>query len=198
MQKHYTRNDEPFTLDDANYMDLYDEGMAYFHDEVLPLYTDTVINNPMEGIRLAFSDFLTNDSPLQDESGEYISWDEAIALGREIYDLSHLDSEAAKRFGSGNLKPLSKTKANPRQNSVHEVCDWLQEVIDSDDPADKRYRIIDTDDGLFRALVGKVDDVDLDKNTMNAASDEFWNEWFRIRNGIIRKLADEVIGKEER
>lgn len=196
MQKHYTRNDEPFELNDTNYQDLYDEGMAYFHDEVLPLYTDTVISDPMEGIRLAFSDFLTNDSPLQDESGRYLSWEDAIALGRELYDLSHLDNDAAKRLGSGELRPLSKTKRNPKQNSLHEVCDWLQEVIDSDNPADKRYCVIDKDDHLFRALLRKVDEVDLDKETLDAADNDLWNAWFRVRNEIIRKLADEVIGKE--
>lgn len=196
MQKHYTRSGEPFTLDDNSFMDLYDEGMDYFHDEVLPLYTDTVINDPMEGIRLAFSDFLSNDSPLQNESGRYLPWEDAIALGRELYDLSHLDNDAAKRLGSGELRPLPKTKRNPKQNSLHEVCDWLQEVIDSDNPADERYAAIDKDDHLFRELLRKVDEVDLDKETMDAADNNFWNMWFSIRNEIIRKLADEVIGKE--
>lgn len=196
MQKHYTRNDEPFTLDDKMFMDLYDEGMDYFHDEVLPLYTDTVINNPMEGIRLAFSDFLSNDSPLQNESGRYLSWEDAIALGRELYDLSHLDNDAAKRLGSGELRPLPKTKRNPKQNSLHEVSDWLQEMIDDGSPENERYATIDQDDHLFRALLQKVDEVDLDKATMDAADNDLWNAWFRIRNEIIRKLADEVIGKE--
>ena len=196
MQKHYTRNDEPFTLDDANYQALYDEGIDYFNTDVLPLYTDTVINDPMEGIRLAFSNFLTNDSPLQDESGRYLPWEDAIALGRELYDLSHLDNDAAKRLGSGELRPLPKTKRNPKQNSLHEVCDWLQEMIDDGSPENERYAAIDKDDHLFRALLRNVDEVDLDKETMDAADNDFWNRWFSIRNEIIRKLADEVIGKE--
>lgn len=196
MQKHYTRNDEPFTLDDKTFMDLYDEGIDYFNTDVLPLYTDTVINDPMEGIRLAFSDFLTNDSPLQDESGRYLPWEDAIALGRQLYDLSHLDNDAAKRLGSGELRPLSKTKRNPKQNSLHEVCDWLQEMIDDGSPENERYAAIDKDDHLFRALLRNVDEVDLDKETMDAADNDFWNRWFSIRNEIIRKLADEVIGKE--
>ena len=94
----YTLYGKPFILEERNFMALYDEGMGYFNDEVLPLYTDTIINDPMEGIQLAFGDFLSNDSPLQDEDGEYISWDDAIALGKEIYDLSRLD-EKTKKIG---------------------------------------------------------------------------------------------------
>ena len=193
----YTLRGEPFELNEKNFMEIYEEGIRYFYEEVIGLYTDTIINDPIEGIQLAFGDFLTNDSPLQDESGRYLSWEDAIALGHELYDLSHLDNAAAKRLGSGELRPLSKTKRNPKQNSLHEVCDWLQEVIDDGSPENERYAAIDKDDHLFRALLRKVDAVDLDKETMDAADNDFWNRWFSIRNEIIRKLADEVIGEKE-
>ncbi len=100
----YTRYNEPFELTDESFMELYDEGMDYFHDEVLALYTDTIINDPMEGIQLAFGDFLSNDSPIQDETGEYLSWEDALKLGQQIYDLSNLN-EFNKRFGPEQLKP---------------------------------------------------------------------------------------------
>ena len=105
----YTRYNEPFELTDESFMELYDEGMDYFHDEVLALYTDTIINDPMEGIQLAFSDFLSNDSPIQDETGEYLSWEDALKLGQQVYDLSHL-SEFTKRFGPEQLKPRKTAK----------------------------------------------------------------------------------------
>ena len=189
----YTLRDEPFTLNDTTYQALYDDGLDYFQTDVLPLYTDTIINDPMEGIQLAFGDFLSNDSPLQDEDGEYLSWDDALALGKEIYDLSHLD-EYTKRFGSGILKPLPKTKKNPKQNGIHEICDWLQALIDDGSPENGKYLIFDSDDALFRNLLEKVDATDLDRETLEElADDDLWNEWYTIRNGIIAGLADEVL-----
>ncbi len=109
----YSRDDKPFILTDKSFMALYDEGIDYFNTDVLPLYTDVVINDPAEGIQYAWSDFLSNDSPIQDEEGEYISWDEALQLGKELYDLSHL-TESYKRFGSGTLYPKKAKKAVAR------------------------------------------------------------------------------------
>ena len=188
-----TRYDEPFILSSETFQEIYDEGMEYFYQEVLGLYTDTIINDPMEGIQLAFSDFLSNDSPLQNENGEYLSWDEALALGKEIYDLSHLD-EYTKRFGSGILKPLPKTKKNLKQNGVHEISDWLQALIDDGSPENGKYLVFDRDDTLFRKLLEKVDTTDLDRETLEElADDDLWDRWYSIRNGIIAGLADEVL-----
>ena len=192
----YTLRREPFELNEKNFMDIYDEGIRYFYEEVIGLYTDTIINDPIEGIQLAFGDFLTNDSPLQDEEGEYISWDDAIALGKEIYDLSGLD-EKTKKIGPAQLKPLSKTKRNPKQNGIHEISDWLQTIIDDGSPENAKYLVFDKDDSLFRKLREKVDEVDLDTATMDRISDEYWNEWYSVRNGILQELADEVLKEDE-
>lgn len=192
----YTLRGEPFELNEKNFMDIYDEGIRYFYEEVIGLYTDTIINDPIEGIQLAFGDFLTNDSPLQDEEGEYISWDDAIALGKEIYDLSGLD-EKTKKIGPVQLKPLSKTKKNPKQNGIHEISDWLQTIIDDGSPENAKYLVFDKDDGLFRKLLKKVDEVDLDTATMDRISDKYWNEWYSVRNGIMQELADEVLKEKE-
>lgn len=192
----YTLRGEPFELNEKNFMDIYDEGIRYFYEEVIGLYTDTIINDPAEGIQLAFGDFLTNDSPLQDEEGEYISWDDAIALGKEIYDLSGLD-EKTKKIGPAQLKPLSKTKRNPKQNGIHEISDWLQTIIDDGSPENAKYLVFDKDDGLFRKLLKKVDEVNLDTATMDRISDEYWNEWYSVRNGILQELADEVLKEDE-
>ena len=188
----YTLRGEPFELNEKNFMDIYDEGIRYFYEEVIGLYTDTIINDPIEGIQLAFGDFLTNDSPLQDEEGEYISWDDAIALGKEIYDLSGLD-EKTKKIGPAQLKPLSKTKRNPKQNGIHEISDWLQTIIDDGCPDDTKYLVFDKNDGLFRKLMEKVDGIDLDTETMDRIGDEYWNEWYSVRNGILQELADEIL-----
>ena len=56
----YTLRGEPFELNEKNFTDIYDEGIRYFYEEVIGLYTDTIINDPIEGIQLAFGDFLTN------------------------------------------------------------------------------------------------------------------------------------------
>lgn len=188
----YTLRGEPFELNGKNFMDIYDEGIRYFYEEVIGLYTDTIINDPVEGIQLAFGDFLTNDSPLQDEEDEYISWDDAIALGKEIYDLSGLD-EKTKKIGPAQLKPLSKTKRNPKQNGIHEISDWLQTIIDDGSPENAKYLVFDKDDDLFRKLLEKVDEIDLDTATMDRISDEYWNEWYSVRNTIMQEFADEVL-----
>ena len=192
--RRYRKLDKPFILTEKSFMDLYEEGMDYFHEEVLSNYTDVVIEDPMEGIRLAFGDFLSNDSPLQDESGEYLSWGEAIGLGKRIYDLSGLD-EKTKMLGPAQLKPLSKTKGNPKQNGIHEISDWLQTIIVDGSPEHAKYLVFDEDDGLLRKLLKKVDEVDLDKETKDKISDEYWNEWYSVRDGIIRELADEVLNE---
>lgn len=192
----YTLRGEPFVLNEKNFMDIYDEGIRYFYEEVIGPYTDTIINDPIEGIQLAFGDFLTNDSPLQDEEGEYISWDDVIALGKEIYDLSGLD-EKTKRIGPAQLKPLSKTKRNPKQNGIHEISDWLQTIIDDGSPENEKYLVFDKDDGLFRKLLEKVDGIDLDIETMDRIGDEYWNEWYSVRNGIMQELADEILKEKE-
>lgn len=193
----YTLRGEPFRLNEKNFMDIYDEGMDYFNDEVLPLYTDTIINDPIEGIQLAFGDFLTNDSPLQDEEGEYISWDDAIALGKEIYDFSGLD-EKTKKIGPAQLKPLSKTKKNPKQNGIHEISDWLQTIIDDGSPENEKYLVFDRDDMLFRKLLEKIDTIDLDRETFEKlADDDLRNGWYSIRDGIITELADDVLKETE-
>ena len=188
----YTLRGEPFELNEKNFMDIYDEGIRYFYEEVIGLYTDTIINDPIEDIQLAFGDFLTNDSPLQDEEGEYISWADAIALGKEIYDLSGLD-EKTKKIGPAQLKPLSKTKRNPKQNGIHEISDWLQTIIDDGSPENAKYLVFDKDDGLFRKLLEKVDGIDLDTATMDRIGDEYWNEWYSVRNGIMQELAEEIL-----
>lgn len=86
----YTLNDEPFTLTEESFLSLYEDGMDYFHSEVLPLYTDVVLDDPVKGIIAAFTDFLSNESPLQ-ENGEFVKWEDVIALGREIF---YEDSES--------------------------------------------------------------------------------------------------------
>ena len=113
----YTRYGEPFALTESSFMELYDKGMDYFHDEVLALYTDTIINDPMEGIQLAFSDFLSNDSPIQDETGEYLSWEDALKLGQQVYDLSNLN-EFTKKFGPEQLKPRKNDEEVNRWDST--------------------------------------------------------------------------------
>lgn len=80
----YTLNDNPFTLTEESFLSLYEDGMDYFHSEVLPLYTDVVLDDPVKGIIAAFSDFLSNESPLQ-EDGEFVKWEDVIALGREFF-----------------------------------------------------------------------------------------------------------------
>ena len=125
----YTLRDEPFTLNEKTFMELYDEGMEYFNDEVLPLYTDTIINDPIEGIQLAFGDFLTNNSPLQDEDGEYISWDEALELGKSLYDFSSLD-EYTKKYGSGNLKPLRGNLPHKGGNNMNNAFAPIRENLE--------------------------------------------------------------------
>lgn len=118
----YSRDEKPFILTDKSFMALYDEGIDYFTEEVLPLYTDVVINDPAEGIQYAWSDFLGNDSPIQDEDGEYISWEEAIQLGKELYDLSHL-TESTKRRGPAMLRQNREDKFLTF-SSLQELKDW--------------------------------------------------------------------------
>lgn len=98
-----TRWNEPYPLNDESYMALYDEAMEYFADEVLPLYTDVVVNDPEEGFHLALTDMLSNDSNYE-RDGEILTWREALALGKEIYDLSGLN-DVTKRIGPEQLKP---------------------------------------------------------------------------------------------
>ena len=56
---------------------IFTDGMRYFSDEVLPLYADKIAEDPLEGIRIAATDFLSNDSSIQ-VNGECISWEEAL------------------------------------------------------------------------------------------------------------------------
>lgn len=118
----YTCYDEPFILTDKSFMDLYKVGIDYFATDVLGNYTDVIINDPVEGIQLAWSEFLSIDSPIQDEDGEYISWEEAIQLGKELYDLSYL-TESTKRRGPAMLRQNREDKFLTF-SSLQELKDW--------------------------------------------------------------------------
>ena len=102
-----------------------------------------------------------------------------------------------KKIGPAQLKSLSKTKRNPKQNGIHEISDWLQTIIDDGSPENTKYLVFDKDDGLFRKLLEKVDEVDLDTETMDRISDEYWNEWYSVRNGIMQELAEEILKEKE-
>lgn len=188
--RRYRKLDKPFILTEKSFMDLYEEGMDYFHEEVLSNYTDVVIEDPMEGIRLAFGDFLSNDSPLQDESGEYLSWGEAIGLGKRIYDLSGLD-EKTKMLGPGSLAVASDA-GGTSDDSAHEIEDWLEGMCEDGSPEYGRYMVFGGGK-LFARLLEKLEEIDLDSETMCRIGDEYWNEWYSVRDGIIRDLADEVL-----
>lgn len=191
--RRYRKLDKPFILTEKSFMDLYEEGMDHFHDEVLPDYTDVVIDDPMEGIRLAFDDFLSNDSPLQDESGEYLSWGKAIELGKEMFDLSGLD-EKTKMLGPGSLAVFSNT-GGTSDDSAHEIEDWLDGMCEDGSPEYGKYMVFGGDGKLFARLLEKLEKIDIDKETMDKISDEYWNEWYSVRDGIIRELADEVLNE---
>lgn len=93
----YTMYDEPFDLDEKTYMKLYDEMVDYFTTQILPLYTDSITEDPLTGFNLALTDMLYNcESPVQDENGEYLCYDDALRLGQGIFKSNTLDGKRMK------------------------------------------------------------------------------------------------------
>lgn len=88
----YSFDDDPVVLNEDTFLSLLDDGMAYLKDEVIPLYTDKIIENPSEGLALAVSDFLSNESPLQLD-GRYLPWDEMLRLGKDLDGMKKEDAE---------------------------------------------------------------------------------------------------------
>ena len=76
-------NDRDFILNEKASSALFEEGMEYFCTDVLPLYEDEIIADPEKGIEMAFSDFLSNDSPVNDGK-EFLSWGEVLAMLRAL------------------------------------------------------------------------------------------------------------------
>lgn len=84
MSDKYKLHDEDFSLTEENWCNLEDDAMHYLYAEVIPQYTDVIAEDPLTGLIFAVIDFLRNDSPLQNDSGEYLSYDELLKLGRQF------------------------------------------------------------------------------------------------------------------
>lgn len=85
MSDKYKLYDDDFCLTEENWLNLEDDAMHYLYAEVIPQYTDVITEDPLTGLIFAVTDFLRNDSPLQKESGEYLSYEELLKLGRRFY-----------------------------------------------------------------------------------------------------------------
>ena len=75
---------------------VFDDAMRYFAEEVAPLYDDLISKDPYEGLCMAISDFLTNDSCVQVDNVGYLSWEEALkgmnAEDKSAWDCMTLDA----------------------------------------------------------------------------------------------------------
>ena len=90
----YKLYDEPFVLNKSSFMGLYDEAITYM-GEVIDLYTDVICEDPLTGLNLAITDFLSNDSPLMAD-GEYLNYDEMLKLGKELFGLNSLEGKTCR------------------------------------------------------------------------------------------------------
>lgn len=80
---------------------VFEDAMRYFAEEVVPLYDDLIAKDPYDGLCMAISDFLTNDSCVQVDNVGYLSWEEALK-GMQAEDKSAWDcmtQENLKRSG---------------------------------------------------------------------------------------------------
>lgn len=90
----YKLYDEPFVLNKSTFMNLYNDAMTDMM-EVIDLYTDVICEDPLTGLNLAITDFLSNDSPLMSD-GEYLSYDEMLKLGKELFETNILDGKKCR------------------------------------------------------------------------------------------------------
>ena len=84
MSDKYKLHNENFDLTEESWCSLEEDAMHYLYSEVIPQYTDVITEDPLTGLIFAVTDFLRNDSPLQDKSGEYLSYDELLKLGNQF------------------------------------------------------------------------------------------------------------------
>lgn len=82
MSDKYKLYDDDFCLTEKNWLNLEDDAMYYLYAEVIPQYTDVITEDHLTGLIFAVTDFLRNESPLQKENGEYLSYDELLKLGQ--------------------------------------------------------------------------------------------------------------------
>ena len=82
MSDKYKLYDEDFSLTEENWCTLEDDAMYYLYTEIIPQYMDVITEDPLTGLIFAVTDFLKNESPLQKENGEYLSYEELLKLGQ--------------------------------------------------------------------------------------------------------------------
>ena len=103
----YRLYDEEITLDDKLFESIIEDGYEYLKNEELPEYSDVITEDPLTGITLAVTDFLSNDSPLEGDDGEFLSWNEFLKLGHSFYKTDVLKGQKLGNIFEGMDLPIT-------------------------------------------------------------------------------------------
>lgn len=103
----YRLYDEEIKLDDKLFESIMEDGYEYLKNEVLPEYSDVITEDPLTGITLAVTDFLSNDSPVEGEDGEFLSWNEFLKLGNSFYKTDVLKGQKLGNVFAGMDLPIT-------------------------------------------------------------------------------------------